>query len=216
MKTTMITAAATAAFLSAGAVAQPYVGAGFGIANYTDPTTSLDLDIVFFGLPQSQSDEASIDLSTGAALKLFLGYNFNDVLGVELERSARAAVVEDTDDNTIATALTAVNLVLTVPTNGRVVPYLAAGVGYANIDSDYGNFDDFDGSMAFQAKAGVLFPFATSHAIGIETSYVDNGTFEFEQSINEPDLSGTARYETELDTFDVTLNYRFQFGGFGK
>ena len=171
---------------------------------YADPT-----------IPNDGFDfEEEFDIESGAALKLALGYEINDVLAIEIERSARAGALEEfSSEEFVGAALTAANLIVSLPTEGRFQPYAGVGIGYANLDSEDIDLDDYDGAMAFQLKAGMLFNFRPRQAFGLEATYVNNGSFEFSETTDNPSYwTDTRDFAIDYDTVDVTLHYRFRFG----
>jgi opacity protein-like surface antigen len=219
MKNLMILGAASAALLGSSALAQDvnrgiYIGANLGVASVSDIEETYDHQFSGPDFNENVAGTYQIELTTGAVFKLLAGYRLNDRFGIELERSARAAVIEDSyDDSVVATGFTGVNAVFFMAGEQRITPYVGAGLGYATLESDDIDLDDYDGAMAWQVKGGFLLPVGAYHGFTLEAAYQGYAPFEGSNSFSDGIINEEYSWELETSTFDVSVGYRFQFGG---
>lgn len=202
---TIYAAASTAALLMGVANAQEsgviYLEAGLGIAA---PTS----DEVTFSDGTGSFAPFDAELETGGQFHLLGGYELTPTLAVELELRSHGHTDEfsNGDETTVVGAYMA-NLVYRGSEAAAFVPYVGAGIGFADLDfvDDTGVLDDeFDGAFAYQVKAGVAKPVGVHHSFALEAAYLGANPFE----------ASTAVETVELDYGGVSVgvNYRYRFG----
>ncbi|MCQ8184420.1 outer membrane beta-barrel protein [Parvularcula maris] len=209
-----------------------YLGIGAGAGGFPGASETFEVEVVSLSDPSladlfaDSNSEEDLELSPAFALKLLAGYRMTDSLALEVERSARGAVFDADENLFIGTVYTGVNAVFYPQVRGRLRPYIGVGAGYGALaledesssNSFPGEESDYDGVLTFQLKSGALLPLGRSHALGLEAAYYIQDSFE---AYTDPVVGGggaeldlTSSFE--LNSFEVTLNYRFQFGGFSR
>lgn len=176
--------------------AAPYVSGSFGLVSVSDSTFS-------------ESNGSSFEVSTdpGFGFLAAIGNNF-DGLRAEAEMSYRT---NDQDEFSSAassgplngeiTSLALMgNLLVDLPLSEIVRPFLGAGIGLANVESDISGASNADDTVfAYQAIAGIGFPLTHITTLDFQYRYFATA---------DPDFGSV---EAEYDTHNFFAGLRFDF-----
>lgn len=167
----------------ASASAAPYASGNFGLVSVNDSDLSGNEELSFdqgFGL-------------TGA-----IGNGFEGLRG-EVELAYRTNDLDNFSGDISSVAVMG-NLLIDLPLNEVVRPFLGAGIGLANVEADSRNFgDDDDTVFAYQAIAGLGFPL--THVTTLDLQYRYFGTAD-------ADIRGT---DVEYQTHNFFAGLRYDF-----
>lgn len=215
MRTVLLAAVGAMSAMSGVAQAEDWSGmyAGAHVGTTTRDTEWNDLDDDWGG--GIQASDSIDDLSLGA----HLGYNWqagNWVFGVQggvsfANLSETEFVNGDVDvDNSLS-------FIVDVRANvgyafGAFLPYATAGLAYSDLEHSWLEIDDTDDSWqdfgnetATVYGAGVSYAMSPTWSLGAEYLVYDFGS----KTETNP-LSYRMEVETEVETLQLTLNYRFQ------
>lgn len=141
-----------------------------------------------------------IDTDLGYTVGALLGYDVGAGLAVEVEATLRSNDVSTDDDSGIGdeeTVAVMLNGVYTFTVPFLADPFVGLGAGYLK---PRGDVDAFEGTFAYQAKAGLLWPVGVGEVL-TEVVYLGTGGLEEDAFDTELDYSG----------FSANLGYRFSF-----
>ena len=196
-----LAALASAALLTAPAAAQDVFGAYVQVHGGAFFQTGDELQL---GDGPVQVDVA-LDPDLGYAVGGLLGYEVGLGLSVEVEATLRSNDVDFEDEARGRSTELGEEESLAVMLNGVYTfavpfladPYVGAGLGYVK---PAGDADEFEGTFAYQAKAGLAWPVGIGSVI-TEASYLGTGGLEAEDGGAELDYGGVS----------AMVGYRFGF-----
>lgn len=169
--------------------AAPYVSGSFGLVSVQDSTFS----------GPGGSTEVSTD--PGFGFLAAIGNNF-DGLRAEAEMAYRTndqdASSSPLNDEITSLALMG-NLLVDLPISESVRPFLGAGMGLANIDSDISGASNDDTVFAYQVIAGVGFPLTHITTLDFQYRYFAS---------EDPDFGNV---EAEYQSHNFFAGLRFDF-----
>ncbi len=181
-----------------------------------------------FSLPDDTSftgtggSSGSIDLETGYAAGLALGYAFTDNIIGELEYMYRSADIDSVSNTGFATGGDLASVIVTanalyqfdgwdMPVGDRFRPFLGLGIGVtqeADVDFSGGaNTGSFEtsGDFVYQLRAGANWELDANWVLSSELRYMDAGSLTFDAENSTGSLS--ADYQTTDLLFGIA--YRF-------
>lgn len=168
-------------------------------------------------LSAAGSEVGDLDYDTGWGGGASLGYmpggtnSFVDSMRFEIEYAYRTNDLEDIDGVSVSERIRSnagmFNAYFDIPTQMRVLPYVGAGIGIAQVEMDLNELgvNDNDTVLAWQLMAG----------LGYAPQTIPNTVFSVGYryfSTADPEFSGTAgTVENEYNTHNVELGARFIF-----
>jgi len=185
----------------------PFVGIMGGV-NFSD-----DQDIRGVGAGINRS----VDTDTGWAVIPSIGYRYGNGLRTEFELGYRTNDVDSvsgtaTGSGDISAKSAMLNLLYDVDTGSRLMPYIGAGIGYAQVEYDVrpvgvglNRVDDDDNVFAYQGIAGLSYWVSEAVEVAAEYRYFATQDPDFRTSAGVP-------VEGEYDSHAALIGLRFNFG----
>lgn len=175
----------------ASASAAPYVSGSFGLVAVNDSTFS----------GSGGSTEVSMDPGFGFLAAIGNGF---DGLRAEAEFAYRTNDLDKISNDPVTGDISSLavmgNLLVDLPLSEIVRPFLGAGIGLANVDSDISGASNADDTVfAYQAIAGIGFPLTHVTTLDLQYRYFATA---------DPDFDGT---EAEYGTHNFFAGLRFDF-----
>lgn len=218
-----------ALLIAPAATAQIYV-TGFGGVNFQrdqDSNQVVNNDLL---------NAVEVDSDPGFVVGGSIGYAFSETafgrFRVELEGSYRENDVDD--GRTLAgrqsfrgdtSAVAGLGMIYydLVDVSEFVTPFIGAGAGVANIDSDVtyapGETDapstiafggDTETEFAWQAVAGFAMPVVPGIDLTLDGRFFATTDPDFDRQVIEND-AGTGRFDSEFENWQITVGFRFSF-----
>lgn len=162
----------------------------------------------------------NVDTDTGWAVMPSIGYRYGNGVRTEFELGYRSNDVDGVSGAAAAasggeiTAKSAMlNLLYDVDTGSRLMPYVGAGIGYAQVDYDgvrpvgvgVNRINDDDNVFAYQGMAGLSYWVNESLEVAAEYRYF---------ATQDPDFRTSAgvNVEGEYDSHSALVGLRWNFG----
>ena len=169
--------------VASSALAAPYVSGAFGMVSVNDADVS--------GNP---SGELSFD--PGFGFIAAVGNEFENLRG-EFEMAYRTNDIEDISGDVSSLAVMG-NFLVDLPLSESIRPFLGAGIGLANVETDNGSDSD-DTVFAYQAIAGLGFPLTHVTTLDLQYRYFATADADFDGG------------EIEYQTHNFFAGLRFNF-----
>ncbi|MBY0563671.1 MAG: OmpA family protein [Hyphomonadaceae bacterium] len=148
--------------------------------------------------PQQHNSSTSFGLENGWMGDVGLGYGWGNGFRAEAELAYRSNDVEDVDEEVTATSAL-LNLLYDFNREGKVRPYVGAGVGYAQVEAG----DEDESNWAWQGLAGLGFPINSQLTFDLGYRYF---------TVPELEVDGGFRtVDAEYTHQAVTVGLRYQF-----
>jgi opacity protein-like surface antigen len=172
--------------LVSSATAAPYVSGAFGLVSVNDADVSP-------GLP------AEVSFDPGFGFIAAIGNGFDGLRG-EVEMAYRTNDLDDFSGDVSSLAVMG-NLLADIAVSETVRPFLGAGIGLANVESNSNILggDDDDTVFAYQLIAGLGFPLTHVTTLDLQYRYFATA---------DPDFGD---FEAEYQTHNFFAGLRFDF-----
>lgn len=146
----------------------------------------------------------TVDLDDGWLVGGGAGYAFGNGLRAEGELLYMQNDVEGGSDGEAKTLASFANVTYDFNAQGRIQPFVGAGLGFARVEFQDGAIDDEDTGLAYQAKAGVAY--RVNDRLTAEAAYRYMRVTDVEFG------SGNSNLEGDLDSQAVTIGLRYKLG----
>ncbi len=167
------------------------------------------------------ASDIEVDVEDGYRFGGALGYDFNSMIGVELEASFIESDVDSITAPAVATTLQTSGSAKTITLMGNVIvgnqydrwrPYVGIGAGAAHLDLDVvvtglDNIDDSDWAFAAQALAGLDFSLTDTVSLGARYRFLHIGSTDY------TDTAGDAVSIDSFGTHSIEAALKVKFGG---
>jgi hypothetical protein len=150
-------------------------------------------------------DTKDADRAMGAGVKARFGW-------LDLRATYFADVTADTDPEHLDFEIRSIPLEIGValplgPHDGSFAPYLGAGGGYYNLDTNRGEVDD---EVGWYGLAGADFGDTMGPRFNLEVMYRNmEGTVTDENEITDPDISGQVNFDLSGFAVNAGLSWTF-------
>lgn len=188
MKKIWVVGLAMALILSgtSSALAAPYVSGAFGLVSVSDSDVS-----------GPGPDEVTFD--PGFGFIAGIGNGFDGLRG-EVEMAYRTNDLDNPSSGDISSLAVMGNLLVDIAVSETVRPFLGAGIGLANVETNSNDLGDKDDSVfAYQVIAGLGFPLTHVTTLDLQYRYFATA---------DPDFGGV---EAEYQTHNFFAGLRFDF-----
>lgn len=151
------------------------------------------------------ADSGPIDLDDGWLVGGAGGYAFSNGVRAEGELLYMDNDLDTVSEGDIATLGAFANIAYEFNQQGRIRPFLGAGVGFAQVNYDDGVVDDDDIGFAYQAKAGVAYDINERMTAELAYRYLNVTDVEFGSG-------GASPVDGDYDNQAVTIGLRYKLG----
>ena len=200
MKKQFVVLLALTMFIGLGvsaAFAAPYISGNVGAVWVEDSDTKDDL-----------GNDAEVSFDPGFGITAAIGNAYENGLRAEVEFGYRTSDVDDFDSDSGSVSNNGDISTISLMLNGyydfmpkeTISPFIGAGMGYANVDGDFGDRDSEDDNVfAYQVAVGVAFAINPQTKIDVQYRYFDT---------DDGDFDGL---EVEYGTHNAMLGVRYSF-----
>lgn len=148
--------------------------------------------------------DQTMDLDDGWVVGGGGGYAFGNGVRAEGEMLYMQNDVESASEGESKTLAGFANVMYDFNRQGRIQPFVGAGIGFARVELQDGAIDDDDIGFAYQAKAGVAYKI--NDKLTAEAAYRYMRVTEVEFG------SGASSLDGDLDSQAVTIGLRYKLG----
>ncbi len=183
--------AAVLALTSGSAMAQD---AGWYVRGELGASTSGEVD-----------DASQIDLDDGWVVGAAGGYAFSNGIRAEGELLYLGNDIDSLSDGETSAVGVFANIAYEFNQQGRIRPFVGAGLGFAQVNFEDGVVDDDDIGFAYQAKAGVAYDINDRLTAEVAYRYIGVTDLEFGSG-------GPSPIDGDYENQAVTVGLRYKLG----